>query len=156
MKENLRMKIGKIGKKLLAGCLFSLAVTPSFARDQNPAAKGWTLASWSKFQYDDKGNLKHAENSENKKVDLIYDTVGRIQVLLDQQHHSQISFEYNESSKPEKITDSKLGSIKVKYNDAGEIENVDGSGGKQVAAQVTAAFQDLLDIVRPAGVTLSF
>jgi len=151
------MKIGKmiLGVNLvlfsLAGLLYN---SQAFAREPDPP--GMTLVSWSKFNYDDKGNLKHAENSEKKKVDLIYDTIGRIEVLVDQQHHSQISFEYNESSKPVTITDSKLGSIKVKYNDAGEIENVDGSGGKKVAAEVTAAFQDLLDIVRPAGVTLSF
>jgi hypothetical protein len=52
--------------------------------------------------------------------------------------------------------DSKAGSITVSYTNAGEIKSVDSSGGRKVASEVTAAFQNLLEIIRPAGVNLSF
>jgi len=54
--------------------------------------------SWSQFKYDDKGNLVFAKNSENKGVQLFYDSNGRIKSLMDQ-NKRQINFKYNEHSK---------------------------------------------------------
>jgi YD repeat-containing protein len=112
-------------------------------------------AIWSEFQYDPKGNLIFAKNSAGKGVKLIYDNLGRIRSLIDQ-NKSQINFKYNESSKPIEITDPSLGTITVSYTNSGEIKEVNSQAGKQVAMQVTAAFQGLLDIIKPAGVTLAF
>jgi len=111
--------------------------------------------TWSEFQYDPKGNLVSAKNSTGKGVRLIYDYTGRIKTLVDQAKN-EISFKYNEHSKPIQITDSKLGSINVVYANSGEIKSVESPAGRQIAAQVTDAFQGLLEIIRPAGVSLSF
>jgi YD repeat-containing protein len=111
--------------------------------------------NWSEFQYDGKANLVFAKNSEGRGVKLIYDNVGRIKTLVDQ-NKRQISFKYNENSKPVEITDPSLGTISVSYMNSGEIKKVESSAGRKIALQVTSAFQNLLDIIRPAGVTLSF
>ena len=111
--------------------------------------------SWSEFQYDDKGNLAFAKNSEGKGVKLFYDTNGRIKSLVDNQKR-QINFKYNENSKPVEITDPALGSIRVSYSNSGEIKKVESTAGRKIALQVTSAFQNLLEIIRPAGVSLSF
>ncbi len=111
--------------------------------------------SWSEFKYDDKGNLTFAKNSEGQGVKLVYDTVGRIKSLLDQ-NRRRIDFKYNENSKPVEISDPQLGSILVTYSNSGEIKKVDSPAGRKIAMQVTTAFQNLLDIIRPAGVSLSF
>lgn len=114
------------------------------------------LTSWSKFKYyDDTANLEIAENSSKKKVTLLYDAAGRIRVMVDQDGR-KISFKYNEASKPIEITDAKAGTINVEYTNSGEIKNVDSKAGRAVASQVTTSFQNLLDIIRPAGVTLAF
>jgi YD repeat-containing protein len=107
------------------------------------------------FTYDSKGNLVTASNSDNKKVRLIYDGNGRISTLIDQ-NKRQIRFKYNENSKPIEISDPALGSITVTYTNSGEIKKVDSTAGRKIALQVTSAFQNLLDIIRPAGVNLSF
>jgi YD repeat-containing protein len=111
--------------------------------------------NWSSFQYDDKGNLIFAKNSESKGVRLFYDNNGRIKSLLDQ-NRRRIDFKYNENSKPVEITDPAVGTITVSYTNAGEIKKVDSTAGRKIALQVTSAFQNLLDIIRPAGVNLSF
>jgi YD repeat-containing protein len=111
--------------------------------------------SWSQFQYDDKANLVFAKNSEGKGVKLFYDTNGRIRSLVDQ-NRRRIDFKYNENSKPVEITDPSLGTITVSYTNSGEIKKVESSAGRKIALQVTSAFQNLLDIIRPAGVSLSF
>jgi YD repeat-containing protein len=112
-------------------------------------------SSWSQFAYDNKANLVLAKNSDGKGVKLLYDTSGRIRTLIDQDRR-QISFKYNENSKPVEITDPALGTITVSYTNSGEIKKVESSAGRKIALQVTSAFQNLLDIIRPAGVTLSF
>jgi len=112
-------------------------------------------AVWSQFQYDAKANLIFAKNSEGKGVKILYDRSGRISTLVDQDHR-QISFKYNENSKPVEISDPSLGTIKVSYANSGEIKNVESTAGRKIALQVTSAFQNLLEIIRPAGVTLSF
>jgi len=58
--------------------------------------------------------------------------------------------------KPIEITDPALGTINVSYTNSGEIKKVESSAGRKIALQVTAAFQNLLDIIKPAGVNLSF
>ncbi|OFZ00330.1 MAG: hypothetical protein A2Z97_16740 [Bdellovibrionales bacterium GWB1_52_6] len=111
--------------------------------------------NWSTFKYDSKGNLTFAKNSEGKGVQLFYDSNGRIKSLMDQSKR-RIDFKYNENSKPVEITDPAMGTITVSYTNSGEIKKVESTAGRKVALQVTAAFQNLLDIIRPAGVNLSF
>jgi YD repeat-containing protein len=124
-------------------------------RVERHAKAGKKEVFWSQFQYDDKGNLIFAKNSDGKGVKLVYDRNGRIQSMIDQAKR-QIQFQYNENSKPVRITDPQLGSITVSYTNSGEIKKVESSAGRRIALQVTSAFQNLLDIIRPAGVSLSF
>jgi YD repeat-containing protein len=88
-------------------------------------------------------------------VRLFYDQNGRIRSMVDQSHR-RIDFKYNENSKPVEISDPSLGTITVSYYNSGEIKKVESTAGRKIALQVTSAFQNLLDIIRPAGVTLSF
>lgn len=112
-------------------------------------------ASWSTFDYDPKGNLVFAKNSDKKGVKLFYDNAGRIRSMIDQDRR-RIDFKYNENSKPVEISDPTLGTITVSYKQSGEIAKVESTAGRKIALQVTSAFQNLLDIIRPAGVSLSF
>lgn len=110
---------------------------------------------WSKFKYDGKGNLTYAENSKKQRVGLVYDRYGRISLMTDHGKR-RISFKYNNNSKPIEISDPDLGAIRVSYKNSGEIDKVESTAGRKIALQVTSAFQNLLDIVRPAGVNLGF
>jgi YD repeat-containing protein len=112
-------------------------------------------STWSQFEYDEKGNLTFAKNSDKKGVRLFYDANGRIRSMVDQDRR-RIDFKYNENSKPVEISDPSLGTISVAYKQSGEIDKVESTAGRKIALQVTSAFQNLLDIIRPAGVSLSF
>ncbi|MBI2605480.1 MAG: RHS repeat protein [Deltaproteobacteria bacterium] len=116
------------------------------------AKKGVT---WAQYEYDSKANLVAAKSSSGKSVKLVYDHVGRIKAMVDQDKR-KLEFTYNEASRPIEIRDPALGVIKVEYSNTGEIRKVDSPGGRKIATQVTSAFQNLLDIIRPAGVSLSF
>ena len=109
----------------------------------------------SDFSYD-KGssNLTLAKNNENKSVKLIYDVQGRIRALVDQSGR-QLTFKYNELSKPVEIADAKLGAVKFTYKNSGEVDKIESNGGASVAMEVMRALQSLIDITAPAGVTMS-
>ena len=66
-----------------------------------------------------------------------------------------LSFTYNSLGKPVEIEMQKVGKIQVAYDNYGEIKNVKSKQGHKMALQVTQAFQNLLAIVKPAGVNLN-
>ena len=66
-----------------------------------------------------------------------------------------LKFTYNAMSKPVEIKIDKVGKINVKYDDYGGIRKVESKQGHQMALKVTRTFQNLLAIVKPAGVSLS-
>ena len=112
-----------------------------------------------KFKYDKKGNLKEAQNSKGKAVLLIYNNKGKIQKMVDKDVKTKkrriLSFKYNSLGKPVVIEMEKIGKIQVDYDNYGEIKRVESKQGHKMALQVTQAFQNLLAIVKPAGVNLN-
>jgi YD repeat-containing protein len=110
------------------------------------------------FDYDGKGNLVKASNDKGKTVFLVYDSKGKISKMVDQESAGQkrtLGFKYNSFGKPVEIEMEQVGKINVAYDNYGEVKKVDSSAGHKMALQVTQAFQNLLNIVRPAGVNLN-
>lgn len=116
--------------------------------------KGWT-----KFDYDKKGNLVKALNSKGKAVLLVYDLDGKISKMVDHDKKTKkrrtLAFKYNALKKPVVIEMEKIGKISVAYDNYGNIKKVESKQGHKMALQVTQAFQNLLTIVKPAGVNLN-
>lgn len=114
---------------------------------------------WTKFKYDPKCNLLQAQNSGGKAVLLYYDRNGKISMMLDKDEKTKeqrkLSFKYNSQGKPVEIAMDKVGKINVVYDNYGEIKKVESDKGHKMALQVTQAFQNLLTIVKPAGVNLN-
>lgn len=114
--------------------------------------KGAKQAKSSEFQYDEKnGQLTKARTSDGKGIVLFYDGQGRIAQMVDQDKR-KIVFKYASNSKPAEITQEGVGSIQVVYDKTGNIKDVKSKGGRQIAISVAAAFQNLLEIIKPAGI----
>ncbi|OAN45227.1 hypothetical protein A6A04_20930 [Paramagnetospirillum marisnigri] len=111
-------------------------------------AKG--ARSWSRFAYDARGNLTAAANSQGRKVSLDHDPQGRISKITERGKH--LAFTYNRESRPTSVTLRDGGSIQVEYDGKGEIASVKSNGGAATALKVTQAFQNLLELVKPANV----
>ena len=106
----------------------------------------------SEFQYDESsGQLKKAITSDGKGILLDYDGKSRISSMRDQDKR-RIVFKYGENTKPIEIIQEGVGSIAVSYDKAGNIKDVKSKGGRQIAISVAAAFQNLLEIIKPAGI----
>ncbi|HEY8278178.1 MAG TPA: DUF6531 domain-containing protein [Bdellovibrionota bacterium] len=106
----------------------------------------------SEFEYDkEKGQLMKARTSDGKGILLIYDNAGRIASMVDQDKR-KIVFRYDTNAKPSEIIQEGVGSIQVTYDKTGQIKDVKSKGGRQIAISVAAAFQNLLEIIKPAGI----
>ncbi|SNR63037.1 YD repeat-containing protein [Lutibacter agarilyticus] len=105
------------------------------------------------FEYNDNGNLTFAQKNEETWVKLIYNNEGKITEM--QQEDKVLVFKYNNIGKPIKIEIKDVGAINVTYDEYGEIENVSSDDGHKTALIVTQAFQNLLALVKPAGVNLN-
>lgn len=102
------------------------------------------------FQYDPKGNLVFASNSEGQRVKMTYDGRGRIKTITDQAR-KVVRIDYEERfGKPAVVSRPGLGTIKVSYKANGEIDKVNSNEGPTVAIQVASTFNNLLDILSPA------
>lgn len=116
-------------------------------------------SGWTKFDYDKKGNLIKALNSSGKAVLLVYDLDGKISKMVDHDKKTKkrrtLAFKYNALKKPVVIEMEKIGKISVAYDNYGNIKKVESKQGHKMALQVTQAFQNLLTIVKPAGVNLN-
>ncbi len=113
---------------------------------------------WIQYKYNKKGELSKAIDSKGNAIALIYDLKGKISKMVNRAKNSKkqiVSFSYNSQGKPNVIGMDGIGNIKVQYDAYGQVKNVDSSGGREIASQVTGAFQNLLSIVKPAGVNLN-
>lgn len=102
------------------------------------------------FQYDKRGNLTLASNSDGQKITLKYDDKGRIASLTDQAL-KEVLIKYDlKTGKPSQITRPSVGSIVVQYGSNGEMKKAESKDGNMVAMQVASTFNNLLEIIGPA------
>lgn len=113
---------------------------------------------WSSFDYDKKGNLVKAVDSNGRAVLLVYNSQGHITKMLDQDPKTKkrrtLAFSYNSMGKPVEISMNRVGKINVLYDNYGKILKVQSKQGPKMAFQVTQAFQNLLKLIKPSGVSL--
>jgi YD repeat-containing protein len=124
------------------------------------------------YNYDGRGNLAWAVDfSQKKRLDLTYDEKGRITIvkesLIGTKQGRTVFFRYDAKGKPveikEKTFEGREGLIKLAYGADGEVSGVFNAQGRAVASadeiasaqRIAATFQGLLEVVQPAGVTLT-
>ncbi len=112
------------------------------------------------FDYDEKGNLKHANNHNGKEVILAYDRAGNISTMATKS--KILSFQYDELSRPIKIiakgtnknVQTEAGKVDISYNNDGSIKDVKSDHGEALGETIMAEFQSLLELVDEATVSL--
>lgn len=104
-----------------------------------------------KFDYDGKGNLVFAKNSDGQSVLLTYDASGRIATIVDQAK-KEVQIKYDErTGKPHSITRPKVGTLVFTYKPNGEVDQPKSTDDDPtVAVQIASTFNNFLDIIAPA------
>lgn len=132
-----------------------------FAPAESKSKKGKKLAQaptkkplrtvTTEFRYESKRcNLVFARNSIGQTAQMSYDKNGRIAAIKDQTK-KVVKIKYEARfGKPEIVTRPGLGTIKVIYDQNGDVKSVNSKDGPRVAVQVASIFNNLLDIIAPA------
>lgn len=126
------------------------------------------------YTYDPKGNLRTASDDvARRQLTLNYSTEGRITKIQDvisqagKMLSKDVLFSYDKAGRPSVVKEVRPGGgggmIKMTYNARGEVTGVLNSQGRSLASEkdlesareVALTFQSLLEIVQPAGVTLT-
>ena len=120
----------------------------------------------SNFDYDNRGNLIKAANSRKEQVTLKYDRAGKITEMGDGSSNL-LSFKYGPLGKPTVISQKGIGTVKIQYDQEGRIIKTETVGpdntprrptqnnSQDIAKRVMKNFQNLLNIIRPAGVQMN-
>ena len=109
------------------------------------------------YEYDARGNLATARHA-GRTLLLTYDVRGRIIQITDRSASEPprtLAFSYNALGKPVRIELADVGHIDIRYDDYGGIQSVESQEGHAMALRVTQTFENLLRIVKPAGVNLN-
>lgn len=106
------------------------------------------------FTYDKSCNISTATNNKGYKVSLAYDSTGKI-ISLQDQAKRLVRIGYDKRfGKPNFLERPGLGKINFTFKNNGEVDTVKSNEGPVVAVQVASAFNNLLEVVKPAGVEL--
>ena len=152
------------------GTITALTYHPEFKKVASVTRAGRAV----EYNYDKRGNLAWAlDKAENRRLDLTYDLTGRLASIHEQrlapgQHLNRtVFFRYNPAGKPievkEKNADGSEGIIRISYDTTGSVTGILNGQGKvmtsekeiSTAQRVAATFQNLLEIVQPAGISLT-
>ncbi len=126
------------------------------------------------FKFDEHCNLREAEETANGKqktwIALEYLKNGKLSFLKNKTTKQEIAFTYWTYGKPESITLKDVGTLRVTYQPAGEIDKVDtfphGEGQKRfkdmekakyqsaILAEVRMTLDEMLNYLRPAGLNI--
>ncbi len=162
---------GLLKKKVTPdGMVTQLTYNPKFRKVAKVIRAGREV----QYNYDPRGNLAWAyDKAENRRLDLQYDLEGRINTVVEKRiagaskEERQIFFRYNAEGRPieikEKSSGGKDGILKLSYLPDGSLSGVLNSNGRTVASEqevaaaqrIAITFQNLIEIVQPAGVSLT-
>jgi YD repeat-containing protein len=118
----------------------------------------------STFEYDSRGNLIRAANSRKEQVSLKYDRYGKITEMTDG-NSNLMSFKYGPIGKPTFISQKGVGTVLIEYDKDGTIVKTETLGpektarrptqnsSQDIARKVMKNFQNLLNVLRPAGIS---
>jgi YD repeat-containing protein len=104
------------------------------------------------FQYDPKGNLERAYDTNGHDVTIGYDLYGRIAAVTGSTVQLHFGYADNRVSHPATVALSGVGSVSVDYLADGTVKNAQSSGGTAVVDKVRTSLQTVDDLVRAAGV----
>ena len=112
--------------------------------------------TFTSYNYNDRGNINFARNSDKKHVKITYEKHGKFASITDEQG-TKIVFEYNRIARPKLVAkyDGKrlLASMRMVYNDSGQLQKKIVKPNPEISEQdIKETLQNMLQILKPAGI----
>jgi YD repeat-containing protein len=141
-----------IRKQLPTGTVYSWEYDPATGRVSTATTTSKDSVLTEHFEYDPKGNLARAYDSNGHDVTIGYDSYGRIAAVTGSTAQLRFAFADNRESHPATVELSGIGTVNLTYLADGTVKNAQSSGGAAVVAKVRTTLETVDDLVRAAGV----
>lgn len=108
------------------------------------------------YSYNTEGSLTEAKTVDGKSIRIAYDEIGLIKHLsmTDGEEQKNMSYTYDGMGKPVTINLLGVGVLSVSYDVFGDIDEINSSDAEELSRQISDVFNDVMDIVQPAGISL--
>lgn len=146
---------GNVTLKQTAAQTIKLTYDPIVRKVTSVTTTAGGKTSMVAFKYDDKGNMIDATDPTGKEVAVAYDDNGRVSTMA-QKSGPTMHIDYNKDSKPIRVAIDGIGEVSVLYKDNGDIAKVSSASGDAVALKVTTIYQEMMTMIKPPAVPLTF
>ena len=125
-------------------------VTVAYKNPNPNSKKTITRKESTVFQFDNKCQLFMAKKSEDEWIKIGHDSKGRM-ISMEDQSRKKIRLKWHPThNKPELITRQGVGSLRIVYDNKGEVKQLKGlKQGPTVITQVTSVFNNFLSTLAP-------
>ena len=141
-----------IRKQLPTGTVYSWDYDPATGRVATATTTSKDSVLTEHFEYDPKGNLARAYDSDGHDVSIGYDSYGRIAAVTGSTAQLHFAFADNRVSHPATVELGGVGTVNITYLADGTVKNAQSSGGAAVVDKVRTMLDTVDGLVRAAGV----
>jgi YD repeat-containing protein len=141
-----------IRKQMPTGTVFSWEYDPATGRVSTAMTTTKTSVLTEHFQYDPKGNLARAYDSDGHDFTVGYDSYKRIEAVTGSTMQLHFGYADNRISHPATVALDGVGTVLVSYLADGTVSNAQSSGGASVVDKVRTSLATVDDLIRAAGV----
>ncbi len=141
-----------IRKQLPTGTVFTWEYDPATGRVSTATTTAKDSVLTEHFQYDPKGNLARAYDTNGHDVTIGYDLYGRVAAVTGSTVQLHFGYADNRVSHPATVALGGVGSVSVDYLTDGTVKDAQSGGGTAVVDKVRTSLQTVDDLVRAAGV----
>ncbi len=140
-----------IRKQLPTGTVFTWEYDPATGRVKTATTTTKTTVLTEHFEYDPKGNLARAYDSDGHDVTIGYDAFSRVAAVTGSAMQLHFGYADNRISHPATVALDGVGTVSVTYLNDGSVSNAQSSGGAAVVDKVRTSLGIVDDLVRAAG-----
>jgi YD repeat-containing protein len=141
-----------IRKQLPTGTVYNWEYDPATGRVSTATTTTKDSVLTEHFQYDPKGNLARAYDSNGHDVTIGYDPYSRIAAVTGSTVELHFAYADNRVSHPATVVLGGIGTVNVTYLADGTVSNAQSGGGAAVVDKVRTSLETVDDLIRAAGV----
>lgn len=142
----------RIRKQLPTGTVYSWEYDPATGRVSTATTTTKDSVLTEHYQFDPKGNLVRAYDSNGHDITIGYDQYSRIAAVTGSTVELHFAYADNRVSHPATVALGGIGTVSVTYLADGTVSNAQSSGGATVVDKVRTSLETVDDLIRAAGV----
>jgi YD repeat-containing protein len=145
--------LGRMMKKQMpSGTVYQWEYDPASGKVATATTTDKNSVLTEHFEYDPKGNLVRAYDSDQHDVSIAYDPYGRIATVTGSAVALRFDYADSGATQPSSIELAGTGSVRISYLTDGTVQSAKSAGGATIVNKIGASLKTVDDLIRAAGV----